>query len=1456
MAPRRILDTRSGLGAPRTPAKGGSVLGLAVAGRGGVPATGAGAVVLNLTVAGSTANGHVTVSPTDTGSVGTSTINYTTFQTVANLVTVGLGPDGGVDLRVTSPGTVRLVADVVGWVAAGAPTAPLGASPVTPTRLLDTRAAGGGGKVTGGTRRSVVVTGRAGVPASGVGTALLNVTVADATFDGHVQVVARGAGLPVSSTLNFQALRTKASFVAAPVAADGAVDLAVSRGGTVRLVVDVMGYVLGPPADTTPPPPVAALTATASGTSGVSLSWTPPAGSDATGVVIRRLPGADPPATSTSGTMVADVALPATTVKDTGRAPGTTYSYAAFAHDTVPNLTATGAGATVATTPLSWTAAATVSARYGRPADVSCPTATWCLAVGQYGDSWVWSAGSWAPAGSLAESDDPMGFTAVSCPTTTFCLATLFNSRVATWNGGSWSVTSTAIPFADVSCWSTTGCGLAAAVEEQGTPEFARWTSGKIGGFVSISGRDGAHAISCPTSVCTIVTTTGSAATRESSYAHTITGSSVATTWIGYGYRPHVSCVTATWCMAVVDRVYRTGAGSSWSAAKPAQMPDGAGIFSGMNLSCATKTSCTFVGPSSATQLDGVVAARWNGTSWSMKEIGGGINTGRSVDCASSSTCMVVDERGRFTRWTGSGWTGRTTFANSRGGFNSLDCVTAASCLATDQHGNALSFTGSTSWPRTAITEVGAHADCAGSFCMATTFGEGFRTRTNGSWSSLVVDGPYQPAVCASRTRCFALLGDSVNTWNGSSWSGLVDLPSDIGFVDRGADCPTTTFCLAVGLSGKTVSWGGARWVTRARAPLTTGGSAEVDCLSPSFCMAVSDADAAVLTASGWRATSKPPFGLKGLACRSTTMCLALQNGTVVAWDGTSWSYTSTAAQPGPALLSAAALRRNQSVRRRRRRTGLVDVVTARSTFTRALWVAALVATLLGTWTAPMSLASPVTGTSAEPPSSLAVAGSTAIAPVVPGAMHVIDPRRILDTRAGTGAAAGPRAGGSTTTVRVTGQAGVPSTGVGAVVAHVTVADATGNGHVTVFPSGAPLPTTSTLNFRAGQVVSNATTVPVGADGRISLRYTGSGTIRLIADIAAWTDAGRATEPGTTSAMTPARVMDTRTGLGGTRGPVAAGSKVTLRVAGRGGVPATVGSATLNVTVVGPRTAGWVAVNPVDPGAAKVKTSSLNFASGQTIANAVTTALSGSGTLDLRLSPGAEADLVVDVVAWSRPGAPTGEGAVVAHTPTAPPRHPHDRPASTRRRDRRHSDVRGLGLGPQRHGRGCPRLRSCRRCSGRRRNTQRLAADLSHEPRARRPRPRPSWARWRGPHHPAVQWRPPCRRRGGVDHRHDLGRRRHFGGPRLHGDPLTHDGNTTAVESHRRAPQRHRAPPRRARSPVAVPRGVRRLRDDGRGPAGRPWRRPRRQPPLRRIRQGFRRQLVRRVSRPQWRAQV
>ncbi|MER5641825.1 N-acetylmuramoyl-L-alanine amidase [Kitasatospora sp. NPDC002227] len=109
-------------------------------------------------------------------------------------------------------------------------------------------------------------------------------------------------------------------------------------------------------------------------------------------------------------------------------------------------------------------------------------------------------------------------------------------------------------------------------------------------------------------------------------------------------------------------------------------------------------------------------------------------------------------------------------------------------------------------------------------------------------------------------------------------------------------------------------------------------------------------------------------------------------------------------------------------------------------------------------------------------------------------------PTRLLDTRKGIGATQAPVGPDSSISLQVAGRAGLPATGVKAVVLNVTAVGASAGGFVAVYPNGTPLPTVSNLNFGPGQVIPNLVVVPVGADGKVAL-YNKFGTVNLVADI-------------------------------------------------------------------------------------------------------------------------------------------------------------------------------------------------------------------------------------------------------------------------------------------------------------------------------------------------------------------
>lgn len=230
VTPARILDTRS------TTAVGTAAsISVQVTGRGGVPATGVLAVVMNVTAAAPTAGGYLSVWPTGEAQPEVSSLNFVPGQTVPNLVTVKVGATGAVSIF-NAAGQTHVLADVVGYYDDASAAGGGWYNPLTPARLLDTRATG---PVGANSSISLPVAGRGGVPASGVQAVVLNVTAVDPTGSGFVTVWPGGAR-PNASSLNFSAGQTIANLVIVGVNS-GSVSLYNETGNT-NLVADVVGW--------------------------------------------------------------------------------------------------------------------------------------------------------------------------------------------------------------------------------------------------------------------------------------------------------------------------------------------------------------------------------------------------------------------------------------------------------------------------------------------------------------------------------------------------------------------------------------------------------------------------------------------------------------------------------------------------------------------------------------------------------------------------------------------------------------------------------------------------------------------------------------------------------------------------------------------------------------------------------------------------------------------------------------------------------------------------------------------------------------------------------------------------------------------------------------------------------------------------------------------------------------
>ena len=241
VGPARVLDTRARIGvSTTTPVKANSLVALTVAGAGGVPASGATAVVLNVTATQPTSAGHLIAYPSGTPRPTSSNINWSKGQTVPNLVVLPVGADGKVDLFNASSGTVHFVADVFGYYAADTTGSRFHAA--GPRRLLDTRTGTGAPKAGALTSTgSLSLSLNDGNVLTGATAVVLNVTVVGGTANSaYLTVWPDGKPLPTSSNLNWKKGQTIANLVTVPVV-DGKVDFHVNTG-SVNVIADLFGY--------------------------------------------------------------------------------------------------------------------------------------------------------------------------------------------------------------------------------------------------------------------------------------------------------------------------------------------------------------------------------------------------------------------------------------------------------------------------------------------------------------------------------------------------------------------------------------------------------------------------------------------------------------------------------------------------------------------------------------------------------------------------------------------------------------------------------------------------------------------------------------------------------------------------------------------------------------------------------------------------------------------------------------------------------------------------------------------------------------------------------------------------------------------------------------------------------------------------------------------------------------
>jgi hypothetical protein len=236
-------------------------------------------------------------------------------------------------------------------------------------------------------------------------------------------------------------------------------------------------------------------------------------------------------------------------------------------------------------------------------------------------------------------------------------------------------------------------------------------------------------------------------------------------------------------------------------------------------------------------------------------------------------------------------------------------------------------------------------------------------------------------------------------------------------------------------------------------------------------------------------------------------------------------------------------------------------------------------------------------------------------------------PTRILDSRTQLGAWGAKLSAGSPKSLSVQGTAGISAT-ADAVILNVTATDPTTSSFLTVFPTGTTMPTSSNVNFVAGQTIPNLVIAKVGANGSISFGV-GAGSLNVVADVVGYFDSATGDY---FHSLVPSRLLDSRSTTGGWNSTaLSAGPAKALTVRGFGGVRADATSVLTNVTVTEPTASGFVTVAP--NGAAASATSNLNYTSGETIPNLVAVGVGSAGAIAIGTSAGST-HVVADIVGY------------------------------------------------------------------------------------------------------------------------------------------------------------------------------------------------------------------------------
>jgi hypothetical protein len=446
--------------------------------------------------------------------------------------------------------------------------------------------------------------------------------------------------------------------------------------------------------------------------------------------------------------------------------------------------------------------------------DVSCATASSCIAVGQTGPATNtkskpfavrWDGTRWS-ALSISAPSEYAGLGPVECPKANLCFAVSGYSQgnagktaLVRWNGSAWSIVRPARPssgFVDMSCAGPTSCMLvSSSVTERWNGK--NWTTSPFLPNTTVEG------VACPAASACFAVGSNSQGTASARWN--------ATRWIAGpppvgASRAHfdqIACASPTQCLAIGTFHDGTGRrslaeqwnGTKWTYGRGPQLPTGASSVTWLDLGCPSATECLAVGAYRSGGSGHPLVQRWNGSSWSTPAIEtppGAVSYGLSgLDCPSSSSCYAVGWswtgsalRTLVEHWNGTAW---SIVAGSplAGELKGVSCTSGTNCVAV---GIGAGGTLAVHWNGTAWTVVPSPNPPEG--------GGDLKTVSCTSPTHCVAVGSYSEPFGQSGylSRPFA------EAWDGTDWS-LIASPSPplSHAIPSAISCANDTQCFVVG---------------------------------------------------------------------------------------------------------------------------------------------------------------------------------------------------------------------------------------------------------------------------------------------------------------------------------------------------------------------------------------------------------------------------------------------------------------------------------------------------------------------------------------------------------------------------------------------------------------------------------------------------------------------------------